>query len=92
MNTYLGVSSLLCPPDIDAATVAAGKVLYMEGYLYDRPAAKEAFRARGPDRPRQPAPGVADAERLVLRRSPPRRLPRVWSPTRSTSCSATRTS
>ena len=45
MNTYLGVSSLLCPPDIDEATVAAGKVLYMEGYLYDRPEAKEAFRA-----------------------------------------------
>ena len=44
MNTYLGVSSLLCPSDIDAATVAAGKVLYMEGYLYDRPEAKEAFR------------------------------------------------
>ncbi|MCU1391983.1 MAG: putative carbohydrate kinase [Ilumatobacteraceae bacterium] len=44
MNTYLGVSSLLCPPDIDVATVAAGKVLYMEGYLYDRPEAKEAFR------------------------------------------------
>ena len=45
MNTYLGISSLLCPPDIDEATVAAAKVLYMEGYLYDRPAAKEAFRA-----------------------------------------------
>lgn len=45
MNTYLGVSSLLSSPDIDIATVAAGKVLYMEGYLYDRPAAKEAFRA-----------------------------------------------
>ncbi len=44
MNTYLGVSSLLCPTDIDEATVAAGKVLYMEGYLYDRPEAKEAFR------------------------------------------------
>lgn len=44
MNTYLGVSSLLCPADIDEATVAAGKVLYMEGYLYDRPEAKEAFR------------------------------------------------
>jgi len=44
MNTYLGVSSLLQPTDIDEATVAAGKVLYMEGYLYDRPAAKEAFR------------------------------------------------
>ncbi len=45
MNTYLGVSSLLCPPDIDTTTVASGKVLYMEGYLFDRPAAKEAFRA-----------------------------------------------
>jgi sugar/nucleoside kinase (ribokinase family) len=44
MNTYLGVSSLLQPSDIDEATVAAGRVLYMEGYLYDRPAAKEAFR------------------------------------------------
>ncbi len=44
MNTYLGVSSLLCPSDIDQATVAAGRVLYMEGYLYDRPEAKEAFR------------------------------------------------
>jgi sugar/nucleoside kinase (ribokinase family) len=44
MNTYLGVSSLLAPGDVDEATVAAGAVLYMEGYLYDRPEAKEAFR------------------------------------------------
>ncbi|MBA3287155.1 MAG: adenosine kinase [Acidimicrobiia bacterium] len=44
MNTYLGVSSLLGPDDLDEATIAAGAVLYMEGYLYDRPAAKEAFR------------------------------------------------
>ncbi len=44
MNTYLGVSSLLCPTDIDQAAVAQGKVLYMEGYLYDRPEAKQAFR------------------------------------------------
>ena len=44
MNTYLGVSSLLKPSDIDEATVAAGMVLYMAGYLYDRPEAKEAFR------------------------------------------------
>ena len=44
MNTYLGVSSLLQPSDVDEATVAAGQVLYMEGYLYDRPAAKDAFR------------------------------------------------
>jgi len=44
MNTYLGVSSLLNPSDVDADTVANGDVLYMEGYLYDRPEAKEAFR------------------------------------------------
>jgi len=43
MNTYLGMSSLLHPDDVDADTVAAGQVLYMEGYLFDRPDAKEAF-------------------------------------------------
>lgn len=44
MNTYLGTSSLLCVPDVDEETVAAGKVLYMEGYLFDRDDAKKAFR------------------------------------------------
>ena len=44
MNTYLGVSSLLCATDIDEETVAAGAVLYMEGYLFDRDEAKAAFR------------------------------------------------
>jgi sugar/nucleoside kinase (ribokinase family) len=44
MNTCLGVSSLLCIPDVDESVVAAGRVLYMEGYLYDRDDAKDAFR------------------------------------------------
>ncbi len=44
MNTYLGVSSLLCPTDVDEATVASARVVYMEGYLFDRDEAKEAFR------------------------------------------------
>jgi sugar/nucleoside kinase (ribokinase family) len=44
MNTYLGVSSLLCASDVDVEAVAGGAVLYMEGYLFDRPEAKEAFR------------------------------------------------
>ena len=44
MNTFLGVSSLLCIPDIDESAVAASKILYMEGYLYDRDDAKDAFR------------------------------------------------
>ncbi|MGA1594817.1 MAG: adenosine kinase [Ilumatobacteraceae bacterium] len=44
MNTYLGASSLLTPADIDTDVVAAARVRYMEGYLYDRPAAQEAVR------------------------------------------------
>lgn len=44
MNTFLGASSLLTPDDLDEDAIAAGKVLYMEGYLFDRDAAKAAFR------------------------------------------------
>ncbi|MEY2958194.1 MAG: hypothetical protein RLZZ01_762 [Actinomycetota bacterium] len=44
MNTFLGASSLLAVADLDEATIAAGRVLYMEGYLYDRDDAKAAFR------------------------------------------------
>ena len=44
MNTYLGASSLLEPSDLSLDIVAAGAVLYMEGYLYDRDDAKSAFR------------------------------------------------
>jgi len=44
MNTFLGASSLLGVTDVDDATVADAAVLYMEGYLYDRDEAKEAFR------------------------------------------------
>jgi len=44
MNTYLGVSSSLCIDDLDLDAIAAGEVLYMEGYLFDRDDAKAAFR------------------------------------------------
>jgi sugar/nucleoside kinase (ribokinase family) len=44
MNTYLGVSSLLTPEDVDEALVARAKVVYLEGYLFDRDGAKEAYR------------------------------------------------
>lgn len=48
MNTYLGVSSLLSPDDVDEALVPRGRVVYLEGYLFDRPLAKEAyFKAAG---------------------------------------------
>ena len=45
MNTFLGISSLLTPADLDQGAIAAGAVLYLEGYLYDQPEAKIAFRA-----------------------------------------------
>jgi len=44
MNTFLGVSSLLGPDDVSTEVVAAGQVVYMEGYLYDRAEAKAAYR------------------------------------------------
>jgi sugar/nucleoside kinase (ribokinase family) len=44
MNTYLGAAQLLTPDDIDRETVAAAGITYLEGYLWDRPLAKEAFR------------------------------------------------
>ena len=54
-------SSLLAADDLDEAAIADGEVLYMEGYLYDRDDAKEAFRRAAEvahDHGRQ---GVADA-------------------------------
>lgn len=44
MATYLGVSGDLGPDDIDTDTVSGGGILYLEGYLWDKPAAKDAFR------------------------------------------------
>jgi adenosine kinase len=43
MNTYLGAAQDLDPADIDADTVAASAVTYLEGYLWDPKNAKEAF-------------------------------------------------
>jgi sugar/nucleoside kinase (ribokinase family) len=44
MSTYLGASVELGPEDIDADLVAGADVTYLEGYLWDPPRAKEAFR------------------------------------------------
>ncbi|TCD16059.1 adenosine kinase [Oricola cellulosilytica] len=45
MNTYLGACVELGPDDVEEAKVAASKVTYFEGYLWDPPRAKEAIRA-----------------------------------------------
>ena len=44
MNTYLGASTQLGAGDVDAHAVARSRILYLEGYLFDPPAAQEAFR------------------------------------------------
>jgi sugar/nucleoside kinase (ribokinase family) len=44
MNTYLGACVHLNAADVDEGIVSAAKVTYMEGYLWDKPEAKEAFK------------------------------------------------
>jgi sugar/nucleoside kinase (ribokinase family) len=44
MNTYLGACQQLGPDDIDDAAVRSAGIVYLEGYLWDPPAAKDAFR------------------------------------------------
>lgn len=43
MATFLGTSITFGPEDLDLELVRAGKILYLEGYLWDAPPAKEAF-------------------------------------------------
>jgi sugar/nucleoside kinase (ribokinase family) len=43
MNTYLGACVELGPEDIDESVIARSKVVYLEGYLWDPPRAKEAM-------------------------------------------------
>ena len=44
MNTFLGVSPQLGGGEMDAALIQSGRILYLEGYLFDQPEAKAAFR------------------------------------------------
>ncbi|MBY0428429.1 MAG: adenosine kinase, partial [Alphaproteobacteria bacterium] len=43
MNTFLGASTDFSVGDVDEASIAASQVVYLEGYLFDKPPAKEAF-------------------------------------------------
>ena len=44
MNTFLGAAQNLTPADIDGNAIAAAEITYLEGYLWDPPQAKDAFR------------------------------------------------
>jgi sugar/nucleoside kinase (ribokinase family) len=44
MSTFLGACVELGPEDVDANLVQSAQVVYLEGYLFDPPRAKQAFR------------------------------------------------
>jgi sugar/nucleoside kinase (ribokinase family) len=43
MNTYLGAAVELGPNDVDADVVQQSAITYLEGYLFDKPLAQQAF-------------------------------------------------
>ena len=43
MNTFLGASVELGPLDIEQHVISSAQITYLEGYLFDRQKAKEAF-------------------------------------------------
>ena len=76
MATYLGACVELGPEDIDIELIGAAQITYLEGYLFDPPRPRRRS-ARGRDRPPRRPAGRAEPVRPVLRRSPPRRVPRA---------------
>ena len=44
MNTYLGAGAVWCPADVSKPAVQSAEWVLLEGYLYDKDDAKEAFR------------------------------------------------
>ncbi len=43
MSTCLGAAEWLGPDDVDPEVIACAAITYLEGYLFDRPAAREAY-------------------------------------------------
>jgi sugar/nucleoside kinase (ribokinase family) len=43
MNTYLGASVELSSDDVDEDLINAADIIYLEGYLFDKPFAKQAY-------------------------------------------------
>jgi sugar/nucleoside kinase (ribokinase family) len=44
MQTFLGATTQLGPEDVDMSYITSSKVVYLEGYLWDQPRAKQAMR------------------------------------------------
>ena len=43
MNTYLGISAELGPDDVTEGVASEAEVVFLEGYLFDKPKGKDAF-------------------------------------------------
>ncbi|TNE69861.1 adenosine kinase [Celeribacter ethanolicus] len=43
MNTYLGISSEISSQDVPETAASDTEIMFLEGYLYDKPKGKEAF-------------------------------------------------
>ncbi|EAR49917.1 kinase, pfkB family protein [Oceanicola granulosus HTCC2516] len=43
MNTYLGISAEIGPDDVSDDVAGEAEILFLEGYLYDKPKGKDAF-------------------------------------------------
>lgn len=84
MQTYLGAAAELSPIDIDRELIASARITYLEGYLWDRPLAKEAFR--------KAAVTAHEAGRLVALSLSDPSASTGTAPTSSTSSSTTSTS
>ena len=76
MNTFLGACVALGRGDVDAALVAGAQVVYLEGYLFDPPARQGRVPAGGRGPRTRPGGRWRSPVRPVLRRPPPRRVPR----------------
>ena len=87
MNTFLGASAQLGPDDVDDDLVARAQVTLPRGLPVGRAATRRRRTASPPHRARAGNRVAFDALRRVLRRPPPRRVPRPRSSTRST-CSS----
>ncbi len=64
MCTYLGAANALGPEDVDPELIASAEIIYLEGYLFDPPAARAAFVKAaqiGRDKGRRVALTLSDA-------------------------------
>ena len=91
MSTYLGISSLVDPANVDEALVASSKVVYCEGYLWDMPQTIEAIKKAVRPAPARPAARCPSPSPTASASNATGRTSSAWSTSGSTSSSPTST-